>query len=179
MFLNKLFTYLKCAYLYKSSTCYFHMKKKILADFEICINVPLNYSDYTRMIYGKRVLRSVFPIIWVLLQNALLGIGQCLIAKIQRRIQNPVDRLRWTFLTKYLTIFSRYLLQRKAQSEVFDMVLYTLLEYVHFVYIVYDQFVTVICFEGLYQRFEIIAEFGKVGFLLNYIKRLHVYFHCF
>ena len=26
----------------KSSTYYFHVKKKILADFQICISVPLN-----------------------------------------------------------------------------------------------------------------------------------------
>ena len=26
----------------KSSTCYFHMKMNILADFQICISVPLS-----------------------------------------------------------------------------------------------------------------------------------------
>ena len=48
MFVNKLFIYLTCANLKKensfdviSPTYYFHMKTKILADFEICINVPL------------------------------------------------------------------------------------------------------------------------------------------
>ena len=40
MFVNKLFTYLTCFNL-KSSTCYFHMKTKILADFQIYVNVPL------------------------------------------------------------------------------------------------------------------------------------------
>ena len=48
MFANKLFTYLMYAYLkskscfnVKSSTYYFHVKTKILADFQICINVAL------------------------------------------------------------------------------------------------------------------------------------------
>ena len=50
MFVNKFFIYLTCAYLkskrcfdVKSSTYYFHMKTKILADFQICINFPLRY----------------------------------------------------------------------------------------------------------------------------------------
>ena len=49
MFVNKLFTYLTCAYLkskrcfnVKSSTYYFDMKMKMLADFQICISVSLN-----------------------------------------------------------------------------------------------------------------------------------------
>ena len=53
MIVNKLFTYLTCACLkstkcfnVKSSTYYFHMKMKLLADFQICITVPLK-------IYGK------------------------------------------------------------------------------------------------------------------------------
>ena len=56
MFVNKLFAYLTCAYLTfayhtctKSKTCfnakssryYLHMKTNILADFQICISVPL------------------------------------------------------------------------------------------------------------------------------------------
>ena len=48
MFLSKLFTYLTCTYLknkrcfnVKSLTFYFHMKTKTLADFQICISVPL------------------------------------------------------------------------------------------------------------------------------------------
>ena len=49
MFVNKLFTNLTCVYLkkkkecvnVKSSTSYFHMKRKILADFQIDISVPL------------------------------------------------------------------------------------------------------------------------------------------
>ena len=50
MFVNKPFTYLTCAHFsksegcfnVKSSTYYFHMKTKILADFQICISVPLS-----------------------------------------------------------------------------------------------------------------------------------------
>ena len=51
------------------------------------------------------------------------GIGQCMIARIQRRIQNPVKRLRWVFLRKYLTNFSCYLLLRQVASKMFDRVL--------------------------------------------------------
>ena len=47
---NKLFTYLSCAYLkkcfnLKSSTYYFHMNTKILADFQICISVTLKQQS--------------------------------------------------------------------------------------------------------------------------------------
>ena len=48
MFVNKRFAYLTCAYLktqkclnVKSSARYFHAKTNILADFQICIRVPL------------------------------------------------------------------------------------------------------------------------------------------
>ena len=49
MFVNKLLTYLTRAHIskrkrgfyLKSSTYYFHMNTKILADFQICISVPL------------------------------------------------------------------------------------------------------------------------------------------
>ena len=50
MFANKLFTYLMCViskskrcFKVKSSTYYFHMKTKMLADFQICISVPLKH----------------------------------------------------------------------------------------------------------------------------------------
>ena len=61
MFINKLFIYLMYAYLsflikrffnMKSSTYYFHMKTKILADFEICISVPL--SCYLRYVWHMK-----------------------------------------------------------------------------------------------------------------------------
>ena len=49
MFVNKLFACLTCAYLKSKSffnvefwTYYFHIKTKILADFQICISVPLS-----------------------------------------------------------------------------------------------------------------------------------------
>ena len=48
MFVNKLFTYLTCAYLrskrcfdVETSTSYFHIKMKKLVDSQICISVPL------------------------------------------------------------------------------------------------------------------------------------------
>ena len=49
MFVNKLFTYLshisknKSCFNVKCLTCYFHIKTKILADFQICISVPLKH----------------------------------------------------------------------------------------------------------------------------------------
>ena len=54
MFTSKLFTYLTRLHISKSKTCfnvkfptyYFHMKTKILADFQICINVPLRLIDF-------------------------------------------------------------------------------------------------------------------------------------
>ena len=49
MFVNNFFTYLTCAYLkkqthsnVKSSTHYFHVKTKILSDFQICISLTLS-----------------------------------------------------------------------------------------------------------------------------------------
>ena len=42
------------------------------------------------------------------------GIDKYIIARIQRRIQNPLKRLRWIFSQKYLTIFNRYLLLKKC-----------------------------------------------------------------
>ena len=33
----------------KSSTCYFQMKTKILADFQICISVPLTAFDFKKV----------------------------------------------------------------------------------------------------------------------------------
>ena len=47
---------------------------------------------------------KVFPIIL----ECFSGIGQCIIARIQRHIQNPVKRLRWIFLRKYVTTFSAF-----------------------------------------------------------------------
>ena len=48
MFINKFFTYSRAHnskskrfFNAKSSTYYFHMKTKILADFQICVSVPL------------------------------------------------------------------------------------------------------------------------------------------
>ena len=81
------------------------------------------------------------------------GIGQYIIARIKRRIQNPFKLLRSfkvlrIFLRKYFTTSSFYLLLREAPSKMFEMVLNAPLEYAHFVYIVKDKFVTVICFKG-------------------------------
>ena len=57
MFVNKRLTYLTSVYLMmKYLTYYFHMKTKILADFQTCIRVPLMpliwmlYSESTSLI---------------------------------------------------------------------------------------------------------------------------------
>ena len=69
MFLNKLFTYLTCAYLkrkrcfdVKSSTYYFHMKTKISTDFHIkpynCSSLlPIKNSIILR--HGNNIMISV------------------------------------------------------------------------------------------------------------------------
>ena len=80
---------------------------------------------------------------------------------------------------KYLTVFSRYLLLGIAPSKMFDKILNTSLEYAYFIYIIYDQSVTVIWFKGFYRRFEWILGFGKVGLLLNCIKRFRLCFYHF
>ena len=52
MLVNKFFTYLtvhisqsKRCFNVKHSTYHFHMKTKILADFQICISVPLGWAS--------------------------------------------------------------------------------------------------------------------------------------
>ena len=57
--------------------------------------------------------------------NCFLGKGQRIITRIQRRIQNPVKRLRSIFPQKYLTDFSRYLFRRKAPYNVWQSSKYT------------------------------------------------------
>ena len=79
--------------------------------------------------------------------NCFLGKGQCIIARIQRRIQNPVKRLRSIFSQRYLTAFSSYLLRRKAPYKMFDRVLNTPLKYAQIVCA--GIFVTVIAFFDL------------------------------
>ena len=74
------------------------------------------------------------------------GIGQRIIARIQRRIQNPAKHLKWIFSQKYLNIFSRHLLLRKMPPKMFDRVLKTPVKFFYFVYIDQDQFVTVTFF---------------------------------
>ena len=67
IFVNKLLIYLTCAYLkkyrcrnVKSSTYYFHMKTKILKDFQICISVPLIHYLF---IYLFNLFSFIFLII--------------------------------------------------------------------------------------------------------------------
>ena len=71
MFVNKLFTYLRCAYLrkcfnVKSSTRYFNMKTKILADFQICISLPLmNTQNHSYIwIYNRFIDEHILIDLW-------------------------------------------------------------------------------------------------------------------
>ena len=68
MFVNKLFTYPrvhisknKRCFNMKSSTYYFYMKTKILADFQICDSVPLIFN-----------LPAFWKLIWCSVMNVLL-----------------------------------------------------------------------------------------------------------
>ena len=64
MFVNKIFTYLTCAYLkknkrffnVKSSTYCFHMRTKILANIQICISVP--FKTFLLQMWTYFVLRA-------------------------------------------------------------------------------------------------------------------------
>ena len=62
---------------------------------------------------------KVFPIIL----ECFSGIGQCIIARIQRHIQNPVKRLRWIFLRKYVTTFNAF--EKSAIEDVWQGSEYT------------------------------------------------------
>ena len=71
MFVNKFFIYLTCAYLkskrcfdVKSSTYYFHMKTKILADFQICINFPLRYISNDLSVQLAKYLLKLLAMIF-------------------------------------------------------------------------------------------------------------------
>ena len=67
MFLNKHFTYLTSAYLIKykrfnvkSSKYYFHTMANILADFQICISVPLIKPSDLRIVYLLEFETNIF-----------------------------------------------------------------------------------------------------------------------
>ena len=55
MFVNKLFSKSKRCSSLKSSTYYFHMKIKILADFQICISAPLKEDRQVIVMYGFQI----------------------------------------------------------------------------------------------------------------------------
>ena len=103
------------------------------------------------------------------------GIGQCIIARMQKRIQKPVKRLRWVFSWTYLQLSTviyfwekrhlRCLIRLRNTSGIWPYCL------------CWDQSVTVIWFKGLNPRFEWVREFGKVGLLLNHIKIFCLYLH--
>ena len=126
MYVNKLFTYLSAdiskserCFNVKSSTYYFHMKTKILADFQICITVPLiQFLSFLKLFINPFYLPtnclSVFDqFVGLVLQELTHFVPIFLFISIlssiqgqQRRIQNSVKYLKWSFLRNYLTAFS-------------------------------------------------------------------------
>ena len=54
MFVNKLFTYLMCAYLKKC----FNVKTKVLTDIQICISVPLSGDIFWASVLNKTADKS-------------------------------------------------------------------------------------------------------------------------
>ena len=78
------------------------MKFLCYSNYTGIIRIELLAGSIGKEFYGKFIVRC------------FSGIGQCIIARIQRRIQNPVKSLIRTFLQNYLTIFSHYLLLRKT-----------------------------------------------------------------
>ena len=77
------------------------MKTRILADFQICISVPLRLKILSnREILGESQKIRIIPILLVMIIK-------------QRRTQNPVKHLRWSFFPKIgngfqlLTIFAK------------------------------------------------------------------------
>ena len=84
----------------------------------IVINVLLIDLFKLCWLYQRNLLGNNFMIRFSyylgIIAEYFLGISQCKIARIQRRIQNPVKYPRWIFSQKYLTIFIHYVLLRKA-----------------------------------------------------------------
>ena len=101
---------------------------------------------------------------FLLLKNVCQVLASAsMVARIQTRKMN--------LFAKILNNFQLLSSLEKKSSKMFDRVLNASLENAHFVYIVLNQFLTVLWFKDFYWRFEWIPEFGKFGLLLNYIKR--------
>ena len=96
-------------------------------------------------------------------------IGQCIIARIQSRIQSLSKRLRWIISQKNFTIFSRYLLLRKAPPRILTG-FWIHLWNMPILFLLFRISLTVIQFKSLCRRFEWIPGNGKVGLMLNHIK---------
>ena len=84
----------KRCFIVKSSTYYFHMKTKILADFQICISVPFKCSF--------SVWRKYFQmnsIIFIRSLTELIDMS-CLLSKVKlRNIENFLIKYLWSLLT--------------------------------------------------------------------------------
>ena len=111
---------------------------------QLFFNVKNRIKIITKVRLGL-ILGQVFPII----VECFSGIGQCIIARIQRRIQNLVNTHIYT-------------------SGIYPFCLYCLGS-------VCDKTL----FKDFYRRFEWIPKFENVGLLLNYITRFHFFFIIF
>ena len=136
---------------YRPEDCNF-IKKETLAQVFPCEFCKISKNTFLQNTSGqlllkKNYLQRLLPTTtpndddtWYISLNSTYlaeffsGIGQHIIARIQRGILNPVKRLRWIFSRKYWTFFSHYLLLRKVPFKMFDRVLITTLEYAHIVY---------------------------------------------
>ena len=97
----------------------FYMNTNIQVDFQICISVPsknlvkkssnrcyapthLSHKKLQKETSTSSNIQLSSLTFWVFpfIVECFLGIGQCIIARIQRRIQNPVKHLRWLFSRK-------------------------------------------------------------------------------
>ena len=93
MLVNKLFTYLTCVCLktYKVflmwiSSTYFHVKTKILADFQICISVPLIHNHFSFLLwllfYYYCIIIIIITIVIPLLVVAMIVVAVAVLAVI-------------------------------------------------------------------------------------------------
>ena len=87
-------------------------------------------DDDKGMVKEFEAVRSCLDIILKYFQF----VGQCIIARLQRRIENPAKHLRLIFLQKYLPAFSHDLILRKPLFKMFDRIQNTPLEYSHIIY---------------------------------------------
>ena len=102
----------KSSFNVKSSTYYFHMKTKIMADFQICISIPLRYC--------KEIADLLFWVILAWLSTPKMIVSNwknlsCLFFPFSLRyFRNIANLLFWVLLASLLTNFWQACLQRST-----------------------------------------------------------------